>query len=53
MTISDFTLAAELRELAESVQLEVDAITVDLETIRRKLVNVCENLADVLEEVDR
>lgn len=48
---------AELAELLESVQLELDAIHHEvydlgnaLDLLRRKLVNVCENLADVLGE---
>lgn len=57
MNISDPTYVAELVELAESVQIELDAIHHEvydlgnaLDTLRRKLINVCENLADVLGE---
>ena len=55
--ISDPIFVAELVELAESVQIELDAIHHEvydlgnaLDTLRRKLINVCENLADVLGE---
>lgn len=57
MNISDPTAAAELHELAESVQIELDAIAGDLfdrigdlETLRRKINNIGENLADLLGE---
>ena len=53
----DPIFVAELVELAESVQIELDAIHHEvydlgnaLDTLRRKLINVCENLADVLGE---
>ena len=55
--IHDPIFVAELVELAESVQIELDAIHHEvydlgnaLDTLRRKLINVCENLADVLGE---
>jgi hypothetical protein len=55
--ISDPTYVAELRELAESMQIELHAIADDLfdrigqlETLRRKLNNIGENLADLLGE---
>ena len=55
--ISDPTYVAELRELAESVQIELNAIAGDLfdrigdlETLRRKINNIGENLADLLGE---
>ena len=55
--MSDPIFVAELVELAESVQIELDAIHHEvydlgnaLDTLRRKLINVCENLADVLGE---
>ena len=69
--MTDPTEYAELRELAESVQIELDAIAGDLfdrigdlETLRRKINNIGENLAELLdarpvpavlefEEVDR
>jgi hypothetical protein len=69
--ISDPTYVAELVEFAESLQIELDAIHHELfdrlgqmETLRRKLVNIGENLAELLdaravpavfefEEVDR
>jgi hypothetical protein len=55
--ISDPTYVAELVEFAESMQIELDAIAGDLfdrigdlETLRRKLNNIGENLADLLGE---
>ena len=55
--MTDPTDYAELRELAESVQIELDAIAgdlfdlcVDLEALRRKINNIGENLADLLGE---
>jgi len=55
--VTDPTEYAELRELAESVQIELDAIAGDLfdrigdlETLRRKLNNIGENLAELLGE---
>lgn len=55
--MTDPTEYAELRELAESVQIELDAIAGDLfdrigdlETLRRKLNNIGENLAELLGE---
>ena len=69
--ISDPTYVAELRELTESVQIELDAIAGDLfdrigdlETLRRKLTNLEEGIAEltdhrpvqavvVFEQVDR
>jgi hypothetical protein len=55
--VTDPTDYAELRELAESVQIELDAIAGDLfdrigdlETLRRKINNIGENLADLLGE---
>ena len=55
--MTDPTEYAELREFAESVQIELDAIAGDLfdrigelETLRRKLNNIGENLADLLGE---
>lgn len=55
--MTDPTDYAELRELAESVQIELDAIAGDLfdrigdlETLRRKINNIGENLADLLGE---
>ena len=55
--MTDPTEYAELRELAESVQIELDAIAGDLfdrigdlETLRRKINNIGENLADLLGE---
>ena len=55
--MTDPTEYAELRELAESVQLELDAIAGDLfdrigdlETLRRKINNIGENLAELLGE---
>jgi len=55
--VTDPTDYAELRELAESVQIELDAIAGDLfdrigdlETLRRKLNNIGENLAELLGE---
>jgi hypothetical protein len=55
--VTDPTEYAELRELAESVQLELDAIAGDLfdrigdlETLRRKINNIGENLAELLGE---
>lgn len=55
--MTDPTDYAELRELAESVQIELDAIAGDLfdrigdlETLRRKLNNIGENLAELLGE---
>ena len=55
--MTDPTDYAELRELAESVQIELDAIVGDLfdrigdlETLRRKINNIGENLADLLGE---
>ena len=55
--MTDPTEYAELRELTESVQIELDAIAGDLfdrigdlETLRRKLHNIGENLAELLGE---
>lgn len=55
--MTDPTEYAELRELAESVQIELDAIAGDLfdrigdlETLRRKINNIGENLAELLGE---
>ena len=55
--MTDPTEYAELRELTESVQIELDAIAGDLfdrigdlETLRRKLNNIGENLAELLGE---
>jgi len=55
--VTDPTEYAELRELAESVQIELDAIAGDLfdrigdlETLRRKINNIGENLAELLGE---
>jgi len=55
--VTDPTEYAELREFAESVQIELDAIAGDLfdrigdlETLRRKLNNIGENLAELLGE---
>ena len=55
--ISDPTYVAELVEFAESVQIELDRIAGDLfdhcvalETLRRKINNIGENLADLLGE---
>jgi hypothetical protein len=55
--VTDPTEYAELRELAETVQIELDAIAGDLfdrigdlETLRRKLNNIGENLAELLGE---
>ena len=55
--MTDPTDYAELRELAESVQIELDAIAGDLfdrigdlETLRRKINNIGENLAELLGE---
>jgi len=55
--VTDPTEYAELRELAESVQIELDAIAGDLfdrigdlEALRRKLNNIGENLAELLGE---
>ena len=55
--MTDPTEYAELREFAESVQIELDAIAGDLfdrigdlETLRRKLNNIGENLAELLGE---
>ena len=55
--MTDPTEYAELRELAETVQIELDAIAGDLfdrigdlETLRRKLNNIGENLAELLGE---
>jgi hypothetical protein len=55
--VTDPTEYAELRELTESVQIELDAIAGDLfdrigdlETLRRKLHNIGENLAELLGE---
>jgi hypothetical protein len=55
--VTDPTEYAELRELTESVQIELDAIAGDLfdrigdlETLRRKLNNIGENLAELLGE---
>lgn len=55
--MTDPTEYAELRELTESIQIELDAIAGDLfdrignlETLRRKINNIGENLADLLGE---
>ena len=55
--MTDPTEYAELVEFAESVQIELDAIAGDLfdrigdlETLRRKLNNIGENLAELLGE---
>jgi len=55
--VTDPTEYAELVEFAESVQIELDAIAGDLfdrigdlETLRRKINNIGENLAELLGE---
>ena len=54
--ISDPTYVAELVEFAESMQIELDAIHHELfdlgnqlDTQRRKLINIGENLAELLD----